>query len=457
MSRLVVVSNRVAAINEGKAAAGGLAAGVSDALKAQGGIWFGWSGKTSSNPSRTPERHELGRVTLLTIDLPRKEFDAYYKGFSNGTLWPVLHYRVTLGHYEEADRRGYMTINNRFADCLYQEIEPDDVIWVHDYHLIPLGAALRRKGVPNRIGFFLHTPFPAPEVFKAIPTHPELFQAMLAYDVIGFQTQRDAQGFIDYAQRDAGLSAPVDGHLMHENRRIKVGVYPIGIDVDSITAQARATAGRSFVAKLKRSLAGRRLMISVDRLDYSKGLLRRFHAFRRLLDEKPQFRSNLTFMQIAPPSRGDVSSYRLMREELEGEAGHINGRFAEVDWVPLRYLNRSFPREELMPIYRTAEIGLVTPLRDGMNLVAKEFVAAQDPAQPGVLVLSEFAGAAAELDAAVLVNPFDVGGMANAIARALDMGLEERKERHASMIEVLRRNSLAAWRDRFLGDLAQVA
>ncbi len=457
MSRLVVVSNRVAAINEGKAAAGGLAAGVSDALKARGGIWFGWSGKTASHPSREPERHELGEISVLTIDLPRKEYDAYYKGFSNGTLWPVLHYRTTLGHFEEADSRGYLAANERFARCLEGEVRPDDLVWVHDYHLIPLAAALRRKGLGNRIGFFLHTPFPAPEVFKTIPTHADLFQSFLAYDLIGFQTETDAHCFLDYAVRDGGLGPPIDGCLLHENRRIKVGVYPIGVDVDAIAAQARAASGRSFVAKLKRSLAGRRLMISVDRLDYSKGLLRRFRAFSRLLEEKPEFRAKVTFMQIAPPSRGDVQSYRQIREELEGEAGRINGRFAEVDWVPLRYLNRSFAREELMPIYRTAEIGLVTPLRDGMNLVAKEFVAAQDPEQPGVLILSEFAGAAAELDAAVLVNPFDVGGMAQAIAGALDMSLQERRERHAAMMDVLRRNSLDAWRDRFLHDLAVAA
>ena len=452
MSRLVVVSNRVAPIQEGEATAGGLAAGVMDALKQKGGLWFGWSGDVKDVSEPKPER-TVGPITLFTIDLSRKDYDQYYRGFANDTLWPVLHYQIGLGHFEWPEFEGYRRVNDLFAAALTPLVRPDDLIWVHDYHLLCLADALRAQGLTNRIGLFLHTPFPAPGVFMTIPSHAELIRAMCAYDLLGFQTEIDRSAFIDYVLRHAGgLPLGIDGAVSVFGRTVRTGVYPIGVHVAEVRAQAETPINRRQATRMRANLL-ERLILSVDRLDYSKGLRQRFASFERFLAEYPAQHGLVTFMQIAPPSRSDIETYQRIRRELEGEAGRINGRFAEVDWVPLRYLNRSFPRNVLMPLYAEAQACLVTPLRDGMNLVAKEYVAAQDPEEPGVLILSEFAGAARELDAALLVNPYDQAGMARAMDRALSMPVEERQERHQAMLKVMRTNSLEQWRDRFEADL----
>jgi len=456
MSRLVVVSNRVAPIQEGEATAGGLAAGVLDALKQKGGLWFGWSGEVTDTSEPKPER-TVGPITLFTIDLSRKDYDEYYRGFANDTLWPVLHYQIGLGHFEWNEFEGYRRVNDLFAQALTPLIRGDDLIWVHDYHLLCLAEGLRAKGLTNRIGLFLHTPFPAPGVFMTIPSHAELIRAMCAYDLLGFQTEIDRSAFMDYVLRHAG-GVPIEvdgvrnGAVAVFDRVVRTGVYPIGVHVDEVRAQAETPVNRRQATRMRANLM-ERLILSVDRLDYSKGLRQRFAAFERFLAEFPAQHGLVTFMQIAPPSRSDIETYQRIRRELEGEAGRVNGRFAEVDWVPLRYLNRSFPRNVLMPLYAEAQACLVTPLRDGMNLVAKEYVAAQDPEEPGVLILSEFAGAAQELDAALLVNPYDEAGMARAMDRALSMPVEERQERHQAMMKVMRTNSLEQWRDRFEADL----
>jgi trehalose 6-phosphate synthase len=454
MSRLVVVSNRVAPITEGEPTAGGLAAGVMDALKQRGGIWFGWSGEitgdtaSAENPART-----VGPITLFTVDLSRHDYDDFYRGFANGTLWPTLHYQVGHARFDWKEFAGYRRVNELFARALARLVRDDDLIWAHDYHLLCLAEALRAAGLRNRLGLFLHTPFPAPAVFMTNPAHAELVRAMCHFDVLGFQTEADRSAFCDYVLREAGGALLDDGRLAAFGRIVTTGVYPIGVHVDEVREQAEAQANRPFATRLRATLLGRPLILSVDRLDYSKGLRQRFAAFERFLDEYPNRRGNVIFMQIAPPSRSDIQTYREIRRELEAEAGRINGRFAEVDWVPLSYLNRGFARSALMPLYAEAQIGLVTPLRDGMNLVAKEYVAAQDPEDPGVLVLSQFAGAARELDAALIVNPYDEAGMAKALDHGLAMRVEERRERHRSMLEVMRRNSLDVWRDRFVADL----
>jgi len=463
MSRLVVVSNRVAPIQEGEATAGGLAAGVLDALKQKGGLWFGWSGEitatSDADPQRPglerpgPEERNVGPITLFTIDLSRQDYDEFYRGFANGTLWPVLHYQVGLGRFEWAEFEGYRRVNDLFAAALTPLVGAGDLIWVHDYHLLCLADSLRAKGVTNRIGLFLHTPFPAPGVFMTIPSHAALIRSMCAYDLLGFQTEIDRAAFIDYVLRHAdGVPAGAEGAVQVFGRVVRTGVYPIGVHVDEVRAQAETPINRRQATRMRANLL-ERLILSVDRLDYSKGLRQRFAAFERFLADYPAQHGLVTFMQIAPPSRSDIETYQRIRRELEGEAGRINGRFAEVDWVPLRYLNRSFTRNVLMPLYAEAQACLVTPLRDGMNLVAKEYVAAQDPEEPGVLILSEFAGAARELDAALLVNPYDEAGMARAMDRALSMPVEERQERHQAMLTVMRKNSLEQWRDRFEADL----
>jgi len=449
--RLVVVSNRVAPIQEGEPTAGGLAAGVLDALKQQGGIWFGWSGDISDHPGQ-PTQQAVGPITLVTINLTRADYDEFYRGFANGTLWPVLHYQIGLHRFEWSDFEGYRRVNALFAEALSRIVEPNDLIWAHDYHLLLLAECLRAAGSTHRMGLFLHTPFPAPPVFMTIPAHAELVRAMCAFDLLGFQTETDRTAFSDYVLRHAGGTA-LDNHVLHAfGRVVKTGVYPIGVHVDEVRAQAEAPANRRFATRLRANLL-EKLILSVDRLDYSKGLRQRFAAYERFLEHYAAWRGNVTFMQIAPPSRADIQTYREIRRELEAEAGRINGRFAEVDWVPLRYLNKGFPRNVLMPLYAEAQIGLVTPLRDGMNLVAKEYVAAQDPDDPGVLVLSQFAGAAVELQAALVVNPYDEAGIAAALDRALAMPSEERRDRHAAMLAVMRAHSLELWRDRFVAEL----
>ena len=450
MSRLVVVSNRVAPIQEGEATAGGLAAGVLDALRQKGGLWFGWSGEINPAPGE-PKEHAVGAISLFTIDLTREDYDLYYRGFANGTLWPVLHYQIGLGRFEWPEYAGYRRVNTRFAAALAKLVKPDDLIWAHDYHLLCFAESARAAGLTNRMGLFLHTPFPAPGVFMTVPSHADLFRAVCQYDLLGFQTEIDRAAFLDYAVRHAG--GTVRDHMLSIfGRVVRTGVYPIGVNVDEVRAQAELPRNRRQATRIRAALLDQ-LILSVDRLDYSKGLPRRFAAFERFLAEFPAYHSRVTFMQIAPPSRSDIETYQVIRRELEGEAGRINGRFAEVDWVPLRYLNKSFERNVLMPLYAAAQACLVTPLRDGMNLVAKEFAAAQDPDDPGVLILSEFAGAARELDAALLINPYDEAGVATAMDRALTMPVEERRERHQSMLAAMRENSLERWRDRFEADL----
>ncbi len=455
--RLTVVSNRVAPITEGEPTNGGLAAGVLDALSEKGGLWFGWSGETTAGETVALPERQRGNVQLMTFDLSQADYDQYYRGFANGALWPVLHDKPHLARFEWEEFAGYKRVNALFARALRASLSPDDPVWVHDYHLFSVAEALRADGVTNRLGFFLHTPFPAPSVFMTIPAHAELARALCQFDLIGFQTEANRTAFEDYILREAGGRRLPGGRLAAFGRAVQTGVYPIGVNVDEVRQQAEAEANRRQAARLGASLGGGKLILSVDRLDYSKGLQQRFLAFEHFLEAHPEHRGRVTFVQIAPPSRSDIETYRQIRSELEGEAGRINGRFAELDWMPLHYLNKGFARNLLMPLYALAEVGLVTPLKDGMNLVAKEYVAAQDPEDPGVLVLSQFAGAAAEMDAALIVNPYDRAGVAGAIARGLAMELPERRERHAALTEALRRNSLERWRDRFLADLTSDA
>jgi trehalose 6-phosphate synthase len=457
MSRLVVVSNRVAPITEGEPAAGGLAIGVLDALRARGGVWFGWSGEVSGEAEPTPHpSRTVGAITVFTMDLSRRDYDEFYRGFANGTLWPVLHYQIGLARFDWGEFAGYRRVNELFAHSLARLLRPDDLVWAHDYHLLCLAEALRSAGVHNKLGLFLHTPFAEPGVLMTVPAHAELVRAMCSFDLLGFQTETDSTAFVDYITREGGGSVLPDGRLAAFGRVVKTGVYPIGVHIDGARREAEHPVHRRQALRLRGDLRGRQLILSVDRLDYSKGLRQRFLAFERFLQDSPHHHDQVVFMQIAPPSRADIQTYREIRRELEAEAGRINGRFGDIDWVPLRYLNRSFPRDALMPLYAEARIGLVTPLRDGMNLVAKEYVAAQDPDDPGVLVLSQFAGAARELTAALIVNPYDETGVASALAQGLAMSIEERRARHAAMLEVIRRNSLDAWRDRFIADLRAI-
>jgi trehalose 6-phosphate synthase len=452
--RLVVVSNRVGPISRSKAAQGGLAVAIRAALEEAGGIWFGYSGSISERPSETPGLEIDGNVTAATLDLSRRDYEEYYIGFANRVLWPLFHYRPSLIGYARRDLAGYMRVNRRFARALMPMLTPGDLVWVHDYHLIPFAECLRQLGCRQPIGFFLHTPFPPAELMRLLPNHRDLVASLCAYDLLGFQTASDLHGFRDYVMRWGGGADLGGGAIRAFNRIVHTGVFPVGIDVDTIAAQAEAAETSRQMRRLTDSIRDRVLLIGVDRIDYSKGLPARFAAYSHMLEQYPQARGRTVFMQIAPSSRSDVPEYREIRRNLEAAAGNINGRYAEFDWTPLRYLNKSFNHRILTGFYRAARIGLVTPYRDGMNLVAKEYLASQRPEDPGLLLLSCFAGAAHELTEAVLVNPFDREGMAEAIWESLEMPLGERKERWTAMMATLRRNDTTAWRERFLDALA---
>ena len=436
---------------------GGLAVGIEAALKAHGGIWFGWSGEIDEETEAQPTLQRSGAVTYAKLHLKRRDYEEYYAGFANRVLWPLLHFRPDLIDYRREDFAGYLRVNRLFAHQLAPLLQPDDLVWVHDYHLMTLGHELRQLGVTQPTGFFLHTPFPPGALFRTLPAHKALMAALCAFDLVGFQTEPDLDGFLSYFAREPGARLMGGGRLRAFGRETRAASFPIGIDVENVAATAAQSVGSRYRQRLHESLRERKLMLGVDRLDYSKGLLTRFVAFERLFEQFPATRGRITFMQIAPPTRSDVPEYLQIRRTLEEKAGHINGRFAEFDWTPLRYLNKSFNRRTLMGFLRAADIGLVTPIRDGMNLVAKEYVAAQDPDDPGVLVLSSFAGAARELDAALQVNPYDVDAVSEAMHEAYAMPLEERRERWSSMMNVLRRNDIAAWRENFVHALVEAA
>ncbi|CAM2340498.1 MULTISPECIES: alpha,alpha-trehalose-phosphate synthase (UDP-forming) [Burkholderia] len=455
MSRLIIVSNRVAPISEGEPAAGGLAIGVYDALKETGGMWFGWSGEVVASGAPQIRIEERGPVTFATVGLSRRDYDQYYRGFSNATLWPAFHYRADLIQYDRHEFEGYGRVNVWLAQQLVPLLQDDDVIWVHDYHLIPFARALRASGVKNRIGFFLHIPFPAAQVLVNVPPHRELVESLCAFDLLGFQTEPDLRAFCDYVEFEAGGEVARDGRTVRVSAfgsTLRAAAYPIGVYPDEIASLAQA-GEHGKAARMATSLRGRQLIMSVDRLDYSKGLVERFRAFEKLLEHQASIRNRVSFLQIAPSTRADLRAYQDIRLQLEAESGRINGRYAELDWAPILYIHRQYDRQVLAALYRLARVGFVTPLRDGMNLVAKEYVSAQNPDDPGVLVLSRFAGAARELTGALIVNPIDIDGMADALSQALTMPLAERRARYADMIAQLRENNVSVWRDNFLRDL----
>ncbi|WP_313083687.1 alpha,alpha-trehalose-phosphate synthase [Atlantibacter sp.] len=455
MSRLVVVSNRIAPPDDKKASAGGLAVGVLGALKAAGGLWFGWSGEIGNEdqPLKTVSR---GNITWASFNLSEQDYEQYYNQFSNAVLWPAFHYRLDLVNFQRDAWEGYLRVNQLLAEKLKPLLEEDDILWIHDYHLLPFASALRSLGVNNRIGFFLHIPFPTPEIFNALPPHADLLEKLCDYDLLGFQTANDENAFLESVAQQTALTTR-DKHIHRAfGKQFTTSVYPIGIEPEEIALQASGPLPPKL-AQLKKELGTIKNIFSVERLDYSKGLPERFQAFEALLENYPQHHGKIRYTQIAPTSRGEVQAYQDIRHQLETEAGRINGKYGQLGWTPLYYLNQHFDRKLLMKVFRHADVGLVTPLRDGMNLVAKEYVAAQDPANPGVLVLSKFAGAANELTSALLVNPYDRDEVAQALNRALTMPLAERISRHSEMMAVVQENDIHHWQERFLANLKQIA
>ena len=456
MARLVVVSNRVGLPDSG-ARAGGLEVSIRPALRKHGGVWFGWSGRVAEDdpgPAKTVERDN---VSYVTIALRKDDYDEFYNGFANRVLWPILHYRLDLAEFTRRDLGGYFRVNDVFASNLEKMLRPDDVIWVHDYHLIPLARALRERGHKNKIGFFIHIPFPPPEILTALPNHERLIPSLCNYDLVGFQTELDATNFSRYLANEADLKRVGNESFEYDGRIVRVGVFPVGVETEPLARLARRAIESNFVRGVLGSLSGRAMIMGVDRLDYSKGIPERMHAFERFLKLFPDWHNNVTYLQITPHSRSGIPEYSDIARLVGEVVGRINGNFGEASWTPVRYINKAHSRTALAGLYRAARVGLVTPLRDGMNLVAKEYVAAQNPEDPGVLVLSRFAGAARECTAALLVNPYDHEGVAIAINRALSMSLDERRQRHAVNFRALVQNDLSLWAERFLDALGHSA
>jgi trehalose 6-phosphate synthase len=455
MRRLVVVSNRVA--EPDRQAAGGLAVCILDGLLERGGVWFGWNGDIVADESGIGVScTRRDNVTVVTMPLTEKDYAEYYLGYCNAALWPVHHYRLDLARFTQENTEAYRRVNERFAEELAPILTKTDVVWAHDYHLIALAAGLRSRGVRNRLGFFLHIPFPPPDVLMAVPEHEWLVDSFLQYDVIGFQTKTDQSNFCRFVCEHAGGEMISEDTLRADGRIVTVSAFPVGINVEAFSAMASSAEAQKHIRWLHRCGEPRLNIIGVDRLDYTKGLPDRFRSFKRFLELHPENCKAATLMQIAPPTREEVKAYCDIRHELEALSGEINGQFGDFDWTPVRYVHRSVPRDTLAALYRGSQIGLVTPLRDGMNLVAKEYVAAQDPENPGVLILSRFAGAAEDLQEALIVNPYDVDEVAQAIHKAVIMPLEERKQRHAALLAKIREHDACNWMSSFLRALDAV-
>ena len=438
MSRLIVVSNRVP--DPRRPAAGGLATALTAALQARGGIWMGWSGECCDDDTEPQLRQrQAGAVTYAVTDLSARDNAEYYQGFANSVLWPLCHYRLGLTDYARKDAAGYWRVNRLFAGHLLPLLRKDDVLWVHDYHLLPLAAELRLHGVTNPIGFFMHIPWPAPDVFLSVPGSDALLSAMTGYDLLGFQTENDTANFAQCLARSR-IARPLPGdpgRLATRQRSFRAGTFPISIDTAGFARTAEQAVRNPAMRRLQETLRGQRLILGVDRLDYSKGIPQRIEGYRRFLLDRPAFQGQVTYLQITPKSRAGVEQYEALQREIAEQAGHLAGELGRLDWAPMRYVNRSFGQSVLAGTCRMARAALVTPLRDGMNLVAKEYVAAQ------------------ELDeGALLVNPYDVEAIAGALGQAMDMAPEERRERHGAMLRVLQDHTVFDWCDSFLSALS---
>jgi len=461
MSRLVVVSNRVPSADDlepahqDTVAVGGLVSAVKTLMRERHGLWLGWSGRSTSRRGLGPPTvtRSSGSVDMATIDLSEDETNLYYTGFSNRTLWPLLHSFTERVSIRTETYRAYRRINRRFADALYPLLKSGDLVWVHDYHLFMLGEYLRQAGWQGRLGYFLHVPFPAPEIFAILPWAAEILESLVSYDLIGVHTESYRRNLLDALKRELG--GRVDGEVFSvAGGDTRVGVHPIGVDPKAFRRAAQSSP--SDLRGLLSLPGGQesKIIVGVDRLDYTKGIPEKLRAFDRLLERYPHMRGRVTLVQISNPSRTRVPEYAREREQVEMLVGQINGKFSVAGWVPVRYLYRSFSQGELAGFYHDADVGMVTPLRDGMNLIAKEFVAAQGD-NPGVLLLSKFSGAADELTDAVLVNPYDNDGTAELLYHALRMSRDERVRRWKSLMRVVRGNTAQDWGQRFHDDLVR--
>jgi trehalose 6-phosphate synthase/phosphatase len=464
--RLIVVSNRLpftfkrdaAGAWRAEAGGGGLVTALLPVLRDRGGMWIGWPGVAGNAAELDSALGAAGAnagYTLAGVSLTAEETDKFYLGFSNEIIWPLFHDLQSLCNFDPAYWRTYCEVNGKFADAVQAHATPGDFVWIHDYHLMNVAAELRRRGVQSRLGFFLHIPFPSPDLFLKLPWRSTLLQALLEFDLLGFQTVRDRRNFVQCARllaKDVQIEGR--GQVMAarvDRREVRIGAFPISIDYAAFQRRAASPEVTEKAQELHRLLPERKLILGIDRLDYTKGIPLRLKAFENLLERYPKLRERVSFIQVVVPSREDIPEYHRLRSEIEQLVGHINGRFARPGgWVPIWYEYRSLSRLELLAYYRAAHIALITPLKDGMNLVAKEYCTCSIE-EDCVLILSEFAGAASELyRGALLVNPYDIEGVADALRLAVDMDAAERNSRMRRMRNSIREHDVFWWVDSFL-------
>jgi len=462
--RLIVVSNRLPIVltreHKGRwhvqLSSGGLVTALAPVLRDRGGVWIGWPGTLEDiDPDELAAMG--GKSTgyaLKPVRLTAEEINGYYFGFSNEILWPLFHSLQSRCNFDPAYWTTYQAVNRKFAQVIAENARATDYIWVHDYHLMLVAKELRAIGVKCKVGFFLHTPFPPRDLFAILPWRSQILEALSEYDLVGFQTMRDRNNFIYYVE---GLikGLHVDARrqvctIATPQRQTRGGAFPIGIDFKEFARQAANESVSERAKQLHDAISVRQVILGVDRLDYSKGIPDRLRSFKNALERFGELRGKVALVQIVVPSREDVPEYQVLKAEIEELVGKINGKFGEAGWTPIRYMFRSLERDELLAYYRAADIALVTPLRDGMNLIAKEYCAANVD-NNGVLILSEFAGAATQLrTGALVVNPYDIEGVANAIYQAYSMSLSERQSRMRRLRQSVAKRDIYWWVDFFL-------
>ncbi|GAA0880503.1 bifunctional alpha,alpha-trehalose-phosphate synthase (UDP-forming)/trehalose-phosphatase [Algoriphagus jejuensis] len=462
MSKTIIVSNRLPVSlrvkkgqYESKPSAGGLATGLGSIYKEGENIWIGWPGTVVENPEQRAEIIlDLHNHKMAPVFLSQQDVEEFYEGFSNETLWPAFHYFTQYMIYNPEHWQAYYRVNEMFCEAILKKAEPDDTIWVHDYQLMLLPKMLREALPDATIGFFQHIPFPSYEILRMIPWRKEILEGVCGADLIGFHTYDDMRHFLSAVGRITGLSSE-SGYIQAENRIINVDSFPMGIDYGKFEKQAKSKKTQNLVAEYRKQLGDHKLILTIDRLDYSKGIPQRLHAFHQLLLDHKELHGKVSMMMIVVPSRDQVQSYKELKEEIDLLVGRINSEYSTLNWMPVQYFYRGFPFDELSAFYSMSDIALVTPLRDGMNLVCKEYVASKIN-QTGVLILSEMAGASKELQDAVLVNPNDKQGVVDAIYQALNMPTEEQTERIKSMQKSLRKYDVFQWVDVFMDRLRHV-
>ncbi len=469
--RLVVVSNRLPITLENdetdglfiRPSSGGLITALAPVLRDTAGVWLGWPGTSKDillDGHLDRAGSEMG-CTFETVSLGQEELDDYYLGFSNRVLWPLFHDFPNICKFDSQQWQAYLRVNRKFARKLVQITDEDDYIWVQDYHLLLVARELAGMGANRRVSFFLHTPFPSLDVFKRLPWRKQIINAMLQYDLIGFQAHRDKQNFLECVKEIANVEGHSDGnglhHIERRNHTARVGVFPISIDFAEFERLAASSCVARRVEQLHRLCPDCKVLLGVDRLDYSKGIPQRLAAFRSLLERFSELRGKVTMFQVMVPSRDSIPEYRTVREEIEKMVDDINRSFGDDDWLPVHYIYRNLDRAELLAYYRAADVALVTPIKDGMNLVAKEYCVANIE-NDGVLILSEFAGAAGQMRrSAIMVNPNHTEEVTNAIYRALHMPAEKRRVRMRRLRHSLRRRDIYWWSNLFLRSVKQTA